>query len=369
MKKVVFFTNMFSHYDEPLWKLFLKEDTFDFKFYFSENSNGIIHPKNINSLKNTFPSKLNLIKSITIGKILIWQFGVIKKAFFSDYDIYIFNGEMNCFSTWISALILKIRKKTIVFWGHGLYGNEGFLKLKIRLFFYRLANYNFVYENHSKNLLNKYGFEPNKILTVYNSLDYVSQKSILKNNVDFNKNKFSTCFLNSNLFTLIFIGRLTKRKKIDFLIRNIKKRKDINLYIIGNGNEKTSLTNLSFNCKNIFFHGDEYNEIKLANIIANSDLCVSPGNIGLSAVHCLTYGTPIATHNDFNNQMPEAEIIIDGFNGFFFDRNSNESFIEKLNSWIINHDREKIRKQCYSSVLNYTPQNQLKIIKKFILSL
>ena len=52
---------------------------------------------------------------------------------------------------------------------------------------------------------------------------------------------------------------------------------------------------------------------------------VSPGNTGLNAVHALSYGTPVATHNNFNKQMPEAAVVEDQITGFLF--NENEKFI------------------------------------------
>ena len=49
-----------------------------------------------------------------------------------------------------------------------------------------------------------------------------------------------------------------------------------------------------------------------------SDLTVSPGNIGLTAIHSLSYGTPVCSHSNFNNQMPESEAIINFEKWFFF---------------------------------------------------
>ncbi|GIS05973.1 MAG: hypothetical protein CM15mP109_07290 [Candidatus Dadabacteria bacterium] len=49
---------------------------------------------------------------------------------------------------------------------------------------------------------------------------------------------------------------------------------------------------------------------------------VSPGNTGLNAVHFLSYGPPVGTHNYFYNQMPEAAIIeAQKKTGFFFNEN------------------------------------------------
>jgi glycosyltransferase involved in cell wall biosynthesis len=43
----------------------------------------------------------------------------------------------------------------------------------------------------------------------------------------------------------------------------------------------------------IVFYGESYNERELAPLIALADVCVSPGNVGLTAIHALTYGTPV----------------------------------------------------------------------------
>ena len=54
-------------------------------------------------------------------------------------------------------------------------------------------------------------------------------------------------------------------------------------------------------------------------------MLVSPGNVGLNAVHALSYGTPVITHNNVNNQMPEHETIIENFNGCFHKENDINS--------------------------------------------
>ena len=60
---------------------------------------------------------------------------------------------------------------------------------------------------------------------------------------------------------------------------------------------------------------------------------VSPGNTGLNAVHALSYGTPVGTHNNFNNQMPEAAIIEDKMTGFFFNEDDSEDLSLKIDLW------------------------------------
>lgn len=54
-----------------------------------------------------------------------------------------------------------------------------------------------------------------------------------------------------------------------------------------------------------------------AEFIYNADLCVSPGNVGLTAMHSLVFGCPVITHNCFEWQMPEFEAIQPGITGDF----------------------------------------------------
>ena len=63
-------------------------------------------------------------------------------------------------------------------------------------------------------------------------------------------------------------------------------------------------------------YGETFDEAEISKLLNHADLCVSPGNVGLTAMHALAYGVPVATHNDFKNQMPEFEAITPGKTGF-----------------------------------------------------
>ena len=49
-----------------------------------------------------------------------------------------------------------------------------------------------------------------------------------------------------------------------------------------------------------------------------SNLTVSPGRMDLRNTEFLAYGTPVITHANFDQQVPEVEAIIPGENGDFF---------------------------------------------------
>ena len=162
--------------------------------------------------------------------------------------------------------------------------------------------------------------------------------------------------------------RLEMNEKSGQLINEFKNIK-LNLVIIGDGQEMENLQDLAKSL-NIFnkcwFYGDCYNESEIANLIYNSDLCISPGNVGLTAIHSLVYGTPVITHSDFNNQGPEFEAIVPGKTGDFFEKNSLESLISVVNNWF-NINRDKVPQNCFKIIDKYyNPTYQYNVIKKVI---
>jgi len=302
----------------------------------------------------------------------LWQKGVLKICFSNDFDEYIFLGNAYYISTWIATAILRIRHKKVYFWTHGIKKHEKGIKGFIRLIFYHLSNDLLLYGDVARNLLIKQGFMPEKLHVIYNSLDTSKQKE-LRNTLS--KEQIVTfrskMFNNPQFPQIIFIGRLTEKKKLSQIIEAlyILKQKGffLNLLFVGNGEDKQKLQTLVEEKKineNVFFYGASYNEEDNYKLIASSDLCVSPGEIGLTAMHSLVYGTPVITHNNFEEQAPEVESIISEFSGCFFEQNNIKDLADKIESWLTNHiDKAEIQQNCYSIIdSKYNPENQKEII-------
>ena len=103
-------------------------------------------------------------------------------------------------------------------------------------------------------------------------------------------------------------------------------------------------------------------------MIASSTCCISPGEVGLTAIHSLNYGTPVISHDNFDRQMPEVESIINNYNGFLFKHNDINSLATLLEAWIDkNQDRDEIRKRCYKIIdEKFNPKYQLNIIEELV---
>jgi len=144
----------------------------------------------------------------------------------------------------------------------------------------------------------------------------------------------------------------------------------INLTIIGDGplKDKLEIQALQIGLENIWLYGSCYDETELSNLIYNADLMVSPGNVGLNAIHAMGYGTPVLTHNNLTQQMPEFEAIQDGITGIFFEYEDIESLVETIKRWFaISLDRNLVRQNCFGIIdSKYNPHIQLETLMNII---
>ena len=118
-----------------------------------------------------------------------------------------------------------------------------------------------------------------------------------------------------------------------------------------------------------WFTGAMYEEEMIACYLKNATLCVSPGNVGLTAIHALSYGLPVVTNDNFVTQMPEYEAIEQGLSGDFFHENDTESLIAIIVKWLYRNrwNRDEIRANCYRRIdEHYNCEEQIQIFKKVL---
>lgn len=319
---------------------------------------------------NQLAGEVFSLKNFTLWRPIYLQLGTLP-VFYKKYSSYIVLGEYYNLTTWILLLFLRFKKKRRIFlWTHGWYGNETRLKKVIKKAYFSLSDGLLLYGDRAKELMISNGFTPTKLHVIYNSLNYslsVQIRSSIK------QKKIPLKIFDNNYPTLFFIGRLTKNKKLFMILNASEKLNELainhNILIIGGGEEEALLKDYAKtkNLKNIYFYGPCYDEFTIANLIYNSDLCVSPGNVGLTAIHSMSYGTPVLTHNNFSKQMPEYEAINPTLGtGDFFEEGELDSMVNKiiylLEESIIR--REEIRESCFRVIdQKYNPHFQLEVLK------
>jgi glycosyltransferase involved in cell wall biosynthesis len=374
-------TNIAPLYSRALWYELTSSKNIDYSFYSS--ANGFSGIKTIDIIESKIVSQKGILdwhffKNIYIANILVYQVGLISRCLTTSYDAYILYGEMNSLSNWVAAFICKIRRKPLLIWGHGLYGDEKSLKKFLRILYYKIAEYHLVYSNRSRMFMVDSGFDPDRVFTVYNSLDHSTHMRLYneKNQDELEKLKSKLFPNNDSLPVVIFIGRLTKEKKVPLLIEAISLSKAkgnlFNCLIIGGGGESEDLQKLSVSLgirDLICFYGPVYDENINSKYLMLSECCVSPGNVGLNAIHSLSLGTPIITHRNFFNQGPEVESIIQNETGLFFEENDVVSLSAEIDNMILNKKKLIMEPLCIEEVRkHWNPVNQAKIFEEVILA-
>lgn len=370
MKKVAYFTNIAPHYREKLWLAFAQNLGVEMHYFYGYSSNQSIESIDFSSEEwKGMQHQVHEIDNIKFKRRLVFQKKVLRHILFKKWDCIILLGDANLISNWILSIVAKIKGIPVIFWGHGIYGNESGLKKALRKRFYSIADLNLVYGHWAKQQMIKEGFKEEKINVIYNSVNYEESKALRQTSVD--PDVYKTYFKNDSP-VLVFIGRLTKVKKIDLLIQAVSDLKNkgfnVNLMIIGTGECREDLEKLARDYDiSAVFYGACYEEKKISKLIANADLCVSPGNVGLTSIHSMSYGTPVCTNNDFKNQMPEFEAIKEGSTGCFFDKEKGD-LAETISNWFKNSSpRELVRKNCYKIVDEYyNPDHQTRIMREAI---
>ncbi|WP_216628789.1 glycosyltransferase [Maribacter hydrothermalis] len=344
----------------------MMDEEFNSSFYIGESVASPVKQMNYESLKGfkkTFKTKWIL------GTTFMWNYGVIR-LIFKKFDYYLLIGEPSILSHWVILLIGKILGKKVFTWGHGIKCTEKKKLFWFEKLFYRLPYKVFVYGEHAKNNMIKLNYNKEKIIPIYNSLDYLNQKSIKKESKT--TNIFIDHFKNENP-VIIYVGRILYSKKLNILIEALdhinKTEKKANLVIVGPEVDDDSIPKLvkKLELENeVWFYGPCYKEKIIAELFANSVVSVTPGNIGLTAIHSLTYGCPVITHHNLHKHGPEFEVIEEGITGSFFKEDNLDDLVFKIKYWLAADANKRLEASVEAEKVideKWNPLNQIRIFK------
>jgi len=364
-KRVCNIYNHPSHYRLRVYQLL--DNYFDCTFLFGDD---------VTNVKSFQLSELKNAKTLHVSSLgkLKYQKGVVKQIF-AGYDGFVVIGSINNISYWLLLLLAKVYpKKKVYLWAHGLYGNETGIQIFFRRIFYGLSDGLIVYGDYAKNLLvTKKVLPSRKVFVAHNSLNYEQQLSLRKT---IEPSSIYIEHFRNSYPVIIMIGRVNKRKRIDMLLDAVSllasRNKYYNIVVVGDGEDQARIVDYSAKLglsDRIWFYGPCYDEKENAELLYNADLCVVPGDVGLSAIHSMTFGTPVISHDNFSTQGPEFEVIKDHETGLFFKKNSVEDLAAKIEEWfeIDSTDREATRNNCFNIIDDsWTPMYQFNVIKNLL---
>ena len=352
-----------SHYRESIYKYL--DERFNCDFFFGDRLEGKIKSMPVTTLdgyKATFK-----VKIFSNGYKWCSQ---IKQIFSSEYTIFLITGDLSYSINWLLLIYAKLRGVKIYTWSHAIKGNLSFLKrIYYKLFFGNMTGI-FLYGNNTKRNMISLGYASEKLHVVYNSLSYDSQLKIRQH---ISEDSIFCEHFHNGYPVLSFIGRLICDKKLEHILSVQSSLKEQGIYVnvvfIGDGEDRANLEQevKKRQLENmVWFYGASYNENENANLLFNSWLTVSPGNIGLTAIHSMMYGTPVITHDNYINHGPEYEAIQEGITGSFFKEDCLQDLEAKIVHWIgmLKENREIYRGLCYQMIDRYyNPHFQMQVFE------
>ncbi len=361
--KVCLINNIGPHYRYPIYHLIDEQIGCD--FYFGDHVETPIKTLDYNRLKG-----FRKILHNAYFHHFYWQRGAVK-LLFKPYKYYITAGEPYCLSLWVMLLIAKITGKRIIAWTHGWYGKETRGKSFIKSLFYKLHWRLLIYSDYAINLMKQQGISANKMLCIANSLDSDREKSLREH---LKATDIYSSHFQHALPTIIYCGRVQRIKRIDMIVDAMCLLKQqgfaTNLVVVGKDVDHTNLEDYCAHKglkEHVWMYGPCYDDEKLGELFFNASVCVSPGNVGLTAIHSLSFGCPVITHDDFTHQMPEFEAVVPEKTGDFFKYGDTSDLASKIRYWasLNTKQRNYTQKAAFDEVdRKWNIHYQINIIKK-----
>lgn len=309
-----------------------------------------------------------LIRNFWIGQILI-QPAILLLPFQRKWDCVVFLGNAYYLTTWIAAALCRLTGKRVLMWTHGYRSRETGRTAAIKNRFFKLAHGLILYGERGREALIEQGFSPDRLYVAYNSLNH-DRHLALREKLSGSPSPAVALFPEKRP-VIVWAGRFAPGKELPLLMRALVRLKQeklfVNCLLIGEGPEKEDMEFLAKELgltDIVHFAGAIYDEEELATHLLGCDLAVSPGPVGVFAIHAMSFGLPVLTCNDWQRQGPEAEAIIPGKTGDFFEAGDAGSLAKRIREWVgSDQEHEKRRSACLEQVDRYyNPDYQEKII-------
>lgn len=356
-----------SHYRSGIFSKLLMSANFRYIFVAGHNNLDPSIPE------WTVPDPSRFVEAMCHPICMPWyyQAGLAKLALRKDISAIVYVGTAYSISTWYSAILARLTGKRVLFWTHGWIETGGWLRETIKKRFMQLADVLLLYGQRAKCIGEGMGFSQDRMLVIYNSLDYTKQKRIREELRDEELIQLrAQMFGSSDTPVAICTARLIPNCQLDLLLsaQAILRRSDrcMNVLLVGDGIERERLMEFAkTEALPVRFLGACYDELTIAKLIRAANVTVSPGKVGLTAIHSLAYGTPVISHDDPSRQMPEVEAIIPGKNGDLFRYGDANDLARVLWKWCSRPWPDPAqRKRCYEVVeRHYNPDVQVQVIE------
>lgn len=256
-------------------------------------------------------------------------------SFVWSCPIVVLEFDLRILSNLALFAVRRGRNLPVILWGHGLSRRRNSPQwiIRLRRWMAQQADALIFYDEQGREDFSRLGLPQDKLFVAHNAIDVAHIRSLASNCTAERKN-------------VLFIGRLISSKKADLLVEGFARARPklpegTRLVIVGDGPERERLASL-VQARQISevvnLVGEVTDDVKLAPLFAESAICVSPGYVGLSAIHSLAYGVPMLIADD-EPHSPEIEAFEPGRNGEYFAANDPDALANRLVELLVNPQR------------------------------
>ncbi len=267
----------------------------------------------LESILTTHDVRVEQVKNHYFGKneTLVIQQGIFGKVRSKNFDVIIVEFNPRIVTNLLIFFYSKLCGIPLIWWGHGIRPRERFQSLYT--YFSKAAAANIFYSQSGADKLISLGVPAERAIVAWNSIETEEIDALIQD------------YVPSQRTDILYVGRLIPAKKTELLVRSYAKAVkemdlEANLTIVGEGSARAKLEGLiaEFGIGDrVHLVGSAYQQSDLAPYFNRSRLSVSPGYIGLSAIHSMAYGLPMLVA-DAEPHSPEIAAIKDNVNALFF---------------------------------------------------
>jgi glycosyltransferase involved in cell wall biosynthesis len=247
-----------------------------------------------------------------------YQSGIFRYLLTQRPDVVISFANPRFISYWISLLLCRVLDIRFYSHGQGLYSYPlpGRLRTMIYLTMVALSTRYICYTELSRASMLAIGCNPMKLAVADNSVSLTA--TVMPNKKNYMENG------------VLFVGRLREDCRLELLVTAIRDLRNICssvvLHVIGSGVLADHYKAEYFQDDWILWHGAIHDDARIAEISLDCRIGCYPGDAGLSVVHMFGLSLPQLVHGSIAEHMgPEPSYVIDGDNGFLFEKSDAAS--------------------------------------------
>jgi glycosyltransferase involved in cell wall biosynthesis len=262
-----------------------------------------------------------------------------------QFDAVVLSGDASYVSTWLAAILLRIKRTPVLMWTIGWHRPEYGLRRLIRMTFYGLADRLLLYGQVAYELGRAHGYPPTRMAVIGNS-----QESCVAQRPPTAVPALRGLGRDGAIGA---VARLTATKRFDLLIEAASilggDGHEVTVVLAGAGPEEDRLRGLALR-RNVDLRlvGPLYDPGAIASLYTVLRLTVVPGSIGLTAVQSLSHGVPVISGDDPYSQKPEWSAIKPGRTGAFYRAGDSADLAQRLGEWLgrSGDDRNRAVDEC-----------------------